>query len=67
MRTEKEKMLAGELYDPLTPELVQVRSCSPPPGVSGATRCSFLLWRRAADRGSCWPLPGRTSISRKAT
>src|SRR5215813_5710790 len=25
MRTEKEKMLAGELYDPLAPELVQAR------------------------------------------
>ena len=25
MRTEKEKMLAGELYDPLDPELVQAR------------------------------------------
>jgi hypothetical protein len=23
MRTEKEKMLAGELYDPLAPDLVQ--------------------------------------------
>lgn len=26
MRTEKEKMLAGELYDPLDPELVQARN-----------------------------------------
>jgi hypothetical protein len=25
MRSEKEKMLAGELYDPLAPELVQAR------------------------------------------
>jgi maltose O-acetyltransferase len=25
MRTEKEKLLAGELYDPLDPELVQAR------------------------------------------
>ena len=25
MRTEKEKMLAGELYNPLDPELVQAR------------------------------------------
>ena len=25
MRTEKEKMLAGELYDPLDPELVRAR------------------------------------------
>src|SRR5262249_7252821 len=25
MRTEKEKMLAGELYDPLAPELVRAR------------------------------------------
>src|SRR5262249_49259658 len=25
MRTEKEKMLAGEVYDPLAPELVQAR------------------------------------------
>ena len=28
MATEREKMLAGEMYDPLDPELVAARSCA---------------------------------------
>lgn len=41
MPTEREKMLAGELYDPLDPELV-----------AGRTRARDLLWNLNATRES---------------
>ena len=43
-RTEKDKMLAGELYDPLDPELVQARD-------RARDLCQDLNATRSADRG----------------
>jgi hypothetical protein len=53
MRTEKEKMLGGELYDPLDPELVRF----PPLRRSLTSLDRFMIWgllglaRSSAEKG----------------